>query len=71
MGDALFRMAARHADQRVAAFVHGGVIGAALSLATGARPFAFLGAANGSISRLVIHGTTMSLRSYNDCAHLE
>lgn len=71
VGDALFRMAARHADQRVAAFVHGGVIGAALSLATGARPFAFLGAANGSISRLVIHGTTMSLRGYNDCAHLE
>ncbi len=67
---ALLRMAARHPDQRVAAFVHGGVIGAALSLATGARPFAFLGAANGSISRLVIHGRTMTLRSYNDCAHL-
>ena len=67
---ALSRMAARHGGQRVAAFVHGGVIGAALSLATGARPFAFNGAANGSISRLVIHGPSMTLRGYNDCAHL-
>lgn len=67
---ALFRMAARHPDQRVAAFVHGGVIGAALSIATGARPFAFLGAANGSISHLVIRGEEMTLRGYNDCAHL-
>lgn len=67
---ALLRLAAAHADQRIAAFVHGGVIGAALAIATGARPFAFNGAANGSISRLVIHGEEMTLRCYNDCAHL-
>lgn len=68
---ALLRMADRHPDQRIAAFVHGGVIGAALAIATGARPLAFLGAANGSISRLVIHDGTMTLRGYNDCAHLQ
>lgn len=68
---ALGRIAAAHADQTVAAFVHGGVIGAALAAATGARAFAFNGAANGSISELVIRGETMTLRRFNDCAHLE
>lgn len=67
---ALLRIAAAHADQRVAVFVHGGVIGAALSIATGARPFAFNGAANGSISRVVIRGERMTVRGFNDVAHL-
>lgn len=66
----LLRIAARHPDQRVAAFVHGGVIGAALAMASGAQPFAFNGAANGSISRLVIRGEEMTVRGFNDCAHL-
>lgn len=66
----LLRIAARHPDQRVAAFVHGGVIGAALAMASGAAPFAFNGAANGSISRLVIRGQEMTVRGFNDCAHL-
>ena len=66
----LERIAAAHADQCVAVVVHGGVIGAALSLATGAAPFAFNGAANGSISRLVILGQTWTVRGFNDCAHL-
>lgn len=66
----LLRIAARHPDQRVAAFVHGGVIGAALAMACGAQPFAFNGAANGSISRLVIRGEEMTVRGFNDCAHL-
>lgn len=67
---ALLRIAARHPDQRVAAFVHGGVIGAALAVASGADAFAFNGAANGSISRLVILGDRMWVRGFNDCAHL-
>lgn len=67
----LLGIAARHPDQRVAAFVHGGVIGAALAIATGSRGFAFEGAANGSISRLVIDGETMRVRGFNDCAHLD
>lgn len=59
-----------HPDQRVAVFVHGGVIGAALAMATGSEPFAFLGAANGSISRLVIQEERMVVRGFNDISHL-
>ncbi|MEX0318311.1 MAG: histidine phosphatase family protein [Ruegeria sp.] len=66
----LMRIAERHADQRVAAFVHGGVIGAAMAMACGAEPFAFNNAANGSISRLVIHRGRMTVMGFNDCAHL-
>jgi len=66
----LKRIAAAHPDQLVAVVVHGGVVGAALSAATGARGFAFSGAANGSISRIVVHGDQMIVRGFNDCAHL-
>ena len=51
--------------------VHGGVIAAAMSLATGAAPFAFLQAENGSISRLVMDGDKMKVRGYNDVSHLD
>jgi probable phosphoglycerate mutase len=68
---ALARIAAAHPGQRIAAFVHGGVIGAALAIATGARAFAFNGAANGSISRLVLHDGAMILRGFNDTVHLD
>ena len=64
------RIAAAHPDQLVAAFVHGGVIGAAMSVATGAQAFAFNGAANGSISRVVVQGSDWVVRGFNDCAHL-
>lgn len=67
----LFRIAAAHADERVAVFVHGGVIGAAMAVACGTNVMAFTGAANGSISRLVIHGEMITIRGFNDCAHLE
>jgi 2,3-bisphosphoglycerate-dependent phosphoglycerate mutase len=71
VGGAIKRIAAAHPDQRVAAVVHGGVIAQALATATGSRPFAFLGADNGSISRLVIMPHRWVLRGYNDTAHLE
>ncbi len=64
-------MAAGHPGQRVAAFTHGGVIGEALAQASGSRPFAFLGADNASISRLVISGGRWIVRGFNDTAHLE
>ena len=67
----LMEIAAAHVDERVAVFVHGGVIGAALAMATGSEPFAFLGAANGSVSRLVITGERMAVRGFNDTSHLE
>lgn len=66
----LDRIHARHPDERVAVFVHGGVIGALLSRAVGARPFAFSGADNGSIHHLVVLGEEWKLRCYNDTGHL-
>lgn len=66
----LFRVAQSHPDELVAVVVHGGVVGAALAMATRAEAFAFNGAANGSISRLVIHGEQMIVRGFNDVSHL-
>jgi 2,3-bisphosphoglycerate-dependent phosphoglycerate mutase len=71
VGGALRRVAAAHPDQVVAVVVHGGVIGQALALAAGSRPFAFLGADNASISRLVVAGDRRIVRGFNDTAHLE
>jgi probable phosphoglycerate mutase len=71
VGGAIGRIAAAHPDQRVAVIVHGGVIAQVLALATGSRPFAFLGADNASISRLVVSSQRWVLRGYNDVAHLE
>ncbi len=67
---AIERLAARHRDERVAAFTHAGVIGAALALASGSSPFAFAGAENASISRLVISSDRWIVRGFNDTAHL-
>jgi probable phosphoglycerate mutase len=68
---AIERIAAAHLGQRVAAFTHGGVIGQALALASGSRPFAFLGAENASISRIVLTPDGWFVRGYNDTAHLD
>ena len=68
---AIGRLLAAHGGQRVAAFTHGGVIGQALALATGSRPFAFNGADNASISRLIVTPDRWWVRGYNDTAHLE
>lgn len=59
-----------HPDQKVVVVVHGGVIGAIIAHATGARPFAFAGADNGSISHLVIVGDRWIVRRFNDTGHL-
>jgi 2,3-bisphosphoglycerate-dependent phosphoglycerate mutase len=67
----IMRMAASHPGERVAAFSHGGFIGQALAQASGSRPFAFSGAANASISRLVITDQLWIVRTYNDTAHLD
>jgi 2,3-bisphosphoglycerate-dependent phosphoglycerate mutase len=68
---AIARLAADHPDQRLAVFVHGGVIGQVLALASGSRRFAFLGADNGSISRLVVHDERWTVCGFNDIAHLD
>ncbi|HEX3737991.1 MAG TPA: histidine phosphatase family protein, partial [Solirubrobacterales bacterium] len=44
------------AGSAAVAFAHGALIGQLCSMATESRPFAFIHADNGSISRLVIQG---------------
>jgi probable phosphoglycerate mutase len=68
---ALERVAAAHPGGRIAVVCHGGVIGQLLALATGARPFAFAGVDNASISQLVVAGPRWVLRRFNDTAHLD
>lgn len=68
---AIERIAAAHPGERVAVFTHGGVIAEALALASRSRPFAFLGADNGSISQLIVNGTAWTVRRFNDTAHLD
>jgi 2,3-bisphosphoglycerate-dependent phosphoglycerate mutase len=68
---AIERLAAAQSGHRLAVFTHGGVIGQALALASGSRPFAFLSADNGSISRLVVTGQHWIVRGFNDTAHLD
>jgi probable phosphoglycerate mutase len=64
-------VAAAGPDATVAAIVHGGVIGEVCRQATESRPFAFIHADNGSLTRLVIlPGGRWLLRSFNDTAHL-
>ena len=72
VGGAIRRIAERHRDQCVAVFTHGGVIARILADATQARPFAFLGADNGSISHIVVdlEHDRWIVRRFNDTAHL-
>ena len=64
------RIHAAHPDQRIAVFVHGGVIAALCAHATGSRPFAFNGADNGSIHHVIVLDDQWRLRCFNDTAHL-
>jgi probable phosphoglycerate mutase len=58
-------------DAVAAVVVHGGIVGEICRQATGSRPFAFVHADNGSISRVVVlPGGRWLLRSFNDVAHL-
>lgn len=67
----LSRIHQQHPDQKVVAVVHGGVIGHILAHATGSSPFAFNGADNGSISRIVMHSDGIKVRSFNDNLHVQ
>ena len=64
------RIATAHPDQLVAAVVHGGVIGQAMNIASGATGFTFTGASNASITHLVIEPERWVVRCYNDTGHL-
>jgi probable phosphoglycerate mutase len=67
----LGRIHAAHPDEKVVAVVHGGVIGHLVAHASGAQPFAFNGADNGSITHLVMHGEQIKVRSFNDNTHVQ
>lgn len=63
--------AAAGAGARAVAVVHGGVIGELCRQATESRPFAFVHAENGSLTRLIVWedgGVTM--QGFNDVGHL-
>jgi len=68
---AIGRIAERHREGRVVCFAHGGTIGAALSIASGARPFAFISSDNGAISTIVVAGSRWLVRGFNDRSHME
>lgn len=64
------RIAAAHPDELVVAVVHGGVIGQAMNIASGASGFVFNGAANASITHLVVEPGRWVVRCFNDTGHL-
>ncbi len=59
-----------HPDQLVVAVVHGGIVAHVVAHATGAEPFAFNGADNGSITHIVMLQDQIKVRRFNDAAHL-
>jgi probable phosphoglycerate mutase len=68
---ALDRIVVANAGRSVAIFSHGGIIGEILAQVTeSARPFAFLGAANASVSQVVVFADRWMLRRFNDTSHL-
>jgi 2,3-bisphosphoglycerate-dependent phosphoglycerate mutase len=67
---AIVRIAAAHVDGRAVVFSHGGSIGELLAQASGSEPFAFVGADNTSISRLIVTPDRWLVRGFNETAHL-
>ncbi len=67
---AIAAIAARHCGGTVVAVAHAASISAVLARATRSSPFAFVGADNASISRIVVTGERWLLRGFNDTAHL-
>jgi len=65
------KIVAAHPGERVAIFTHGGVIGQAIAVASGSRPFAFTSADNASISRIAVFDGRWMVRAFNDTAHLD
>lgn len=59
-----------HPDELVVAVVHGGIIAHIVAHASGARPFAFNGADNGSITHIVMVENDILVRRFNDASHL-
>lgn len=70
VGAAVTRLHEAHVGEHVALFVHGGVIAALLSRATGGPMQRLAGAENGSIHRLWVDGDRWIMRNFNDSSHL-
>lgn len=66
----LRRIQTSHPNQQVVAVVHGGIVAHIVAHATGAQPFAFNGADNGSITHIVMAEEKILVRRFNDAAHL-
>ena len=67
---ALESIADRHPNELVLCTVHGGVIGVVLATIANARPFAFGGADNCSVSQIVRDQGQWLIRRFNDSSHL-
>ncbi len=66
---AVERIAAAHPDELVAAFCHGGVIGAVLGHVAGVNPFTFNGSRHTAIAHVVVNPSGWVIRTFNDGAH--
>ncbi|MDZ7676784.1 MAG: histidine phosphatase family protein [Acidimicrobiales bacterium] len=68
---AMERIAEKHADQTVAVFTHGGVIGQVMAMASGSQGFAFTGSDNCGITHIVVTDDRWVVRAFNDTGHLD
>jgi len=68
--DSLNRLYLSHPNEKILAVTHGGIIAAIMAIASGSRALAFLGASNGSLSRVILDGHNIIIRTYNSCEHL-
>ena len=66
----LNRLYLSHSNEKILAVTHGGVISAIMAIASGSKALAFLGASNGSLSRVILDGSKIIIRTYNSCEHL-
>ena len=66
----LNRLYLSHPNEKILAVTHGGVISAIMAIASGSKALAFLGASNGSLSRVILDGSKIIIRTYNSCEHL-
>lgn len=67
---ALKRLHQAHRNERIAAVVHSGIIGAIFALATGCKPLTFAQSDNGSISRVYLTDEGIRIKSFNQNSHL-
>lgn len=70
VGETLEELAERHPKQRVVAFTHGGIINAALAVATGAETLVLVSPENASVTSIYLRPRPPLVVTVNDTAHL-